>query len=360
MRVLHLPDNIASQIQISVGALREIGVEARGLITLRNEIHSSEGIENYAPLLADTSRRSWRWLRDRASAYRAVLSAISWSDVVHYHFAGSFALPGHRDIRWARMRGKKGMISFWGTDIRISQIECQDNPYFAAIYPGFPKWVAATHEKSRTVQAIYARHGFECVLGSESMLPHVDRSLFPQVHLIRCGIRVGEFEPTYPDPTKRKVVVVHSPTDPVVKGTSAVLSAVETLQRRGLPFEFVLVQNTPRAEALRILRDADIFLDQFVLGAYGMASIEAMSLGKPVVCYIKPSLVREYPPDLPIVNATQERLAETLEQLIVDGDLRYKLGQQGRAFVEKFHDARAAAEQMKTLYERLLGRATIP
>lgn len=73
-----------------------------------------------------------------------------------------------------------------------------------------------------------------------------------------------------------------------------------------------------RDDAMQLMAGADMFLDQFVLGDFGVAALEAMALGKPVVCYIKPSLAAEYPADLPIVKATRETLTETLRQLLTN------------------------------------------
>jgi glycosyltransferase involved in cell wall biosynthesis len=102
------------------------------------------------------------------------------------------------------------------------------------------------------------------------------------------------------------------------------------------------------------LRKADIFLDQFILGGYGMAAIEAFALGKPVVCFIKPSMVKLYPSDLPAVNGTVDNLTETLEQLILDGPARQCLGRRGRAYAERYHDSVAVAGQLKEIYSALL------
>jgi glycosyltransferase involved in cell wall biosynthesis len=98
----------------------------------------------------------------------------------------------------------------------------------------------------------------------------------------------------------------------------------------------------------------EVFLDQFVLGDFGSASLEAMALGKPAVCYIKPTLAAQYPPDLPIVKATQETLTDVLEQLIANGKWRSELGRRGRAYVEKYHDAFQVTCKLKDIYQELL------
>ena len=352
MRVVHLPYNVASQIQIQVKALRGAGVETRGLVMNASSTQSSAGMEIY-DAFPDEPRFSLRWVRDRIARSRSVLAAIKWADVVHYQYGNAFALPGRLDAAFAGGLKKLRLVTFWGTDIRVPEIECRENPYFAAIYPELHKrW--GTRKSSYRVQEWYAKRGFHCVLGSESMLPHVDRSLFRDVHMVRGAVDSENLYPVYPEPERLKVVIAHAPSDQLVKGTAAVLSAISQLQRKRLDLEFILIHNTPREKALEIVQHADVFLDQFVLGAYGTAAIEAMALGKPVVCYIKPSLVREYPSDLPIVNASQEQLVSALEELILDGQLRRGLGIRGRQFVDKYHDSRMAGEQLKTLYHKLL------
>jgi len=88
--------------------------------------------------------------------------------------------------------------------------------------------------------------------------------------------------------------VVHSPSNKVIKGSDAVLRAVESL-RRSHDFDFQLIHGVPRAEALSIVARCDVFLDQFVLGAEGFAALEAMALGKPVVCFIRTRCDRNIP-----------------------------------------------------------------
>ena len=45
MKVLHLPFNISSQVSITVGAERSLGVEARGLARNFSSIQDHSGIE---------------------------------------------------------------------------------------------------------------------------------------------------------------------------------------------------------------------------------------------------------------------------------------------------------------------------
>ncbi len=123
--------------------------------------------------------------------------------------------------------------------------------------------------------------------------------------------------------------------------------------KRSLDFDFHLVQNVPHHLAREAIRRCDVYVDQLVYGAHGQAAVEAMALGKPVICYISPYMADRYPVELPIVSATRESLPEILARLITDPALRRRLGEQGRAYVEKYHDSRPLALQLMSIYNGL-------
>src|SRR5262249_53126409 len=199
------------QIQIQVEGLRHVGVEARGVITDPSIIQSCAGMDIYA--FSDVPRFGMRWFRDRIAVSYLILAAIGWADVVHYHYGKAFALRRRVDAAFAGLLNKLRLVTCWGNDIRVPEIESRGNPYFAAAYPVLGKRLANPCESSHQVQEWYARHGFHCVLGSEAMLAHVDRSLFRDVHMVRGAVDVTNFHPVYPDAQRRKVVVVHAPSD---------------------------------------------------------------------------------------------------------------------------------------------------
>ena len=93
-------------------------------------------------------------------------------------------------------------------------------------------------------------------------------------------VDVDELSPVYPDIKNDVPLIVHSSTNLTIKSTPVVLKTIKKLEGK-YRFRFKLIHNLPRDEALNIVRRCDIFLDQFVLGHYGVAA-EAMALGKPV------------------------------------------------------------------------------
>jgi glycosyltransferase involved in cell wall biosynthesis len=141
------------------------------------------------------------------------------------------------------------------------------------------------------------------------------------------------------------------PSSKSTKGTEAVLRAVDDAKKE-IDFDFRLIHGVGRAEALVELSQCDVFLDQFVLGAYGLATVEAMALGKPTVCYIKDSIVGTYPEDLPVINANQDDLPTVLTRLLKSNEQLGEIGRRSRAYVERHHCCRRIARQLKGIYQQ--------
>jgi hypothetical protein len=349
MKVLHLPSNVASQISVTVRALRDIGVDARGVVIDNHPIQDSRGIETFSS--EHHSRHPVRRRLQTLTLWRGILSALRWADVIHWHYSDA-VLRYDLDLKCAALMNKARIVEFWGTDIRIPEVASADNPYWAELCRN-PEVRTGSFAASRRLQAKFAGYGFECLLPDLHLLPYVQKDLFPSPHLTRQRILLSDFEAVYPRATERRPLVVHCPSHKVTKGTQAVLNAIGQL-KSSHNFDFRLIHGVPRAYALSIVRQCDIMLDQFVGGAHGLAALEAMAFGKPTLCYIKPSLVAKYPPDLPIVNANQDNLADVLRDLLEDGQRRHEIGRRSRAYVEEYHDAHKIARQLVRLYEELL------
>ena len=353
MKILHIGRNVGSQMTISVQALRSIGERARGIaMPLPGEIYSSQSGLEMPPPWRD--RRSIGWFVDHSRRYWKILSAIAWADVIHWHFAAGF-LRNDLDLRWPRFLGKPGVIEFWGSDIRIAKIEAMDNPYFARYAPA-DYLNRQSEARSRQAQEQFSAAGLRCLIGCKSTLPHVYKELYPAIYLIRQRMILEDYTPQFPDPGKKTPLIVHCPSNPKLKGTEFVLAAVETLRQKH-DFEFRLIHDMSHQEAIAAIASADIFVDQILFGYHGIAAIEGMALGKPTVCYIKDTMMAQYPSELPLVNATPDTIQEVLANLIQDGALRHDLGVRGRAYAEKHHDSVKLARELRAMYAELIGKS---
>ena len=84
----------------------------------------------------------------------------------------------------------------------------------------------------------------------------------------------------------------------------------------------------------------------------GSTFVEASALGKPVVCYLRPSFKNfflnnfsEYR-NLPILEADTKSIYDVLKRLVVDSDLRIKSGVESRVFAEQHFDSKKNAQSL--------------
>lgn len=353
MKVLHLPHNVASQIDTHVRMLKAAGVDARGLVW-DNAPHYSvtPHVEHYSP-----EHERFRPLRRRLRKlawYGAVLKAIRWADIVHWRFGyrGVESLPWDLDLRCAAATRKPCLIDFCGTDIRIPTIAGQDNGIVSRAYE-LSEMPDGSSEQSLRTQALFSRYGFRCILRRHELIPYLDRKLFPTFYMTCTPVIMTDFPEAYPDPAKRKPHIIHCPTRLGAKGTQMIREVIQRLARVQ-EFEFSVIQNVSRAECLNAMRHADIVIDQVVIGDYGNVALEAMAFGKPTLCYLKPSVSQALPAECPLINASPESLYDILDRLVTDGSERHAIGRRSRAYVEQHHGSVAVADRLLGIYEELL------
>ncbi len=146
-----------------------------------------------------------------------------------------------------------------------------------------------------------------------------------------------------------------------IKSSHIYLPLIQNLKSEGISIDLIEPTGIPN-KAVRFLQaQADIFLDMLTYGWFGANAREAMMLGKPVICYIRPQWLEdvrreipEYAEDLPVVSATPDTVEAVLRDLIADRNKRKEIGRKGRAFAVKWHSAKSGARRFDEIYSRLL------
>lgn len=140
------------------------------------------------------------------------------------------------------------------------------------------------------------------------------------------------------------IKILHAPNHKNIKGTHFFEQAVEFLKSAGHEVELVMVQGVPNSHLKKMISECDIVADQLVIGWYAMFAIEAMALGKPVLCYVRDDLEELYVRagllergELPLIKCSPENLNEILKKLIDDRPRLRAIGECGRAYVERHH-----------------------
>jgi glycosyltransferase involved in cell wall biosynthesis len=345
MRVAHLPTNIASLPSHTARAERELGLDSRV-----HEFVSGNPVITSGPELEQVHLPENFRSRGGVLAIAKYLGIVARADVVHWYYSTRM-FPRELDFRIIQRLKKPAVIDWMGSDIRNPEVEMEDNPVFASIYKTGELDGVWSREESEQVQRIFAAAGFHGV-APPGMVQYVLPDLKSQTTVIDRGVIMRDYE-ACDETNNPRPIIAHAPSKMRLKGSDMLLRAVEQLGDRG-DFDLDLITGVPREQALERIKRADVFVDQLIVGDYGMAAIEAMAFGKPVVCYIKPSLEHIYP-GCPIVSATPEALHRELGMLIEDRELRRELGSRGRAYVAERHDARKRAESLLRLYGTILG-----
>ncbi len=151
------------------------------------------------------------------------------------------------------------------------------------------------------------------------------------------------------DARARPLRVVHSPSNSILKGTQFILPILQQLEQEGI-IQFKLLQGVPSSEMPAEFAQADVMLDQFRAGSYGVAACEAMAAGCIVIGQVSEQ-VRAAVFDatgvrLPIVEATPDTIADRLRALSMHGDLAPQRAQ-SIGFVQQVHDGRFSARVLR-------------
>ena len=146
------------------------------------------------------------------------------------------------------------------------------------------------------------------------------------------------------------VRILHAPSDRGIKGTRYVLAAVERLKAAGYPVELLLLEGVPHDRLAEFCDQADIAIDQLMIGAYGTVSIEMMAKGVPVVCRIREDLRQHYPSDLPVLSAGPEEIFDVLERLLRTPESWPEIGGRGVEYVRREHEMHQVARRILELY----------
>jgi glycosyltransferase involved in cell wall biosynthesis len=201
-----------------------------------------------------------------------------------------------------------------------------------------------------------------------------------KIHVVRCGIvpdRFARRSPTAPGATARIAIVARVSPE---KGHAVLIEALSVLRKRGIAVALDAVGPEagdhgdllrqlavdagvadcitwhgpqPSSQVAQILAESDIFCLPTFAEGLPVVIMEAMARGVPVVTtYISgiPELAVDEKTALIVPAARVDALAEAMERLIVDGDLRQRLVAAAAVAVAEQHDIRRNVPHLAALF----------
>jgi glycosyltransferase involved in cell wall biosynthesis len=339
-------------------AMRKAGWASTTLMTHQYELFKRAGFDRYIPDLVPRLLRPWS---HAIAPYAGFLYVVRNASVVHIPFTGG---PLGRTRFWRleapllRRSGIKTVVIPYGGDYFVYSriVDPVTRNGLLISYPAAGRHEAATAKRVR----YWSREADVLIVGSN--VDGLSRWDVPAGNCLGLDVASWPAKTTYSGADGRSgpVRVMHAPNHRGVKGTEFFLAAVETLRREGLDIDLELVEGRPNEEVRRLMREVDVFADQFILTGYGLAAVEAMATGLPVMCNLEDDhVVRLYRlysffGECPAVSASPELIVDRLRLLVTRPGLRRQLGEAGRRYVERFHSEATTQYLFGSIYRKLL------
>jgi glycosyltransferase involved in cell wall biosynthesis len=329
MRIFHGLQNIGGKAGLLAKAQRRFGVDAMSFCT-------STGSFNFP---ADKILLRTKWSR-----FKLLIIALFKYNVFQFYFDSTFTGYLLWELPILKLLRKKIFFYFCGCDVRNRQLTIEKYQY-SACKECFPPLCSPNREKIIASALKYADGIFvstpdllEFVSGSKLLPPPVELSRLEQLRNIPVYFKSD------------KIRIAHAPTNEAIKGTAHIKKAIAQLQKEGYPLEFIFITGKSHEECIHKTAEADIVVDQVLLGVYGIYAAESMAMGKPVICYIREDLRSHYHADLPIISAHKDNLVDVLKSVIEQRNRWSEWGNQGMEYVKKNHSSEVIAKKMIEAY----------
>jgi glycosyltransferase involved in cell wall biosynthesis len=261
----------------------------------------------------------------------------------------SSLLKDFQDVRLLRKFGKTTMMLFTGCDLRIPEkiAHYKWNPCSGCTqeYKDFVNCVIESKKK----MIRHLEDTFDIIGAPFEAAGYLEKKYFNAIF----PFDMDEFDQFVNDTysPSNPIRIFHAPSNPVYKGSKFIIETVEKLKLQ-YDIEFICLQNVPYEEYKKKLSNADLIIDQMLLGSYGSVAIEGLLMNKPVISYLREDIWNVVDKDdCPIINANPDTLYSVLEEILKSPAKLSPIIQRGRKYVEKYHKDTVVAHRFLEEFE---------
>jgi len=343
LRVFVGPVEIAGYYGRLASALRQIGVDAVAVDLGEHRFGYSQAQHGGVWIKAAVrTERGWNASRGRPPPLRlhwwvarvaARIGLLAWAITRFDAFVFGYGttLLFTRELALLKLLRKRLVFVFNGSDARPPYIDGAD----MAVSRGttIDECIRLARRKKVLIRRIerYA----DAVVSLPTFSHYFER---PVIDYLRIGTPVMPAPDRAPTgETGDEIRILHSPSDPEVKGSDLVVAAVEAVRAAGLPVRLVELREVSHDTVVSEIARADFAVDQaFSDTPMAVFAAEAAAAGVPAVVgsYAWSDLSRLYGSDLPPVEeCSPDGLADAITRLAMDREHRASLGARAKAFV---------------------------
>lgn len=313
-------------------------VETSGDVSAFNYVHSDNNTLRYD---ADYVL-SWRMAEHSRAWQRSIVHTLA-AEYTHVLIEACYPVLGglfsgdmRRQIALLQEAGLRVGIVGHGTDVRLPSRHLENEPwsYFTPEFWDAP--VDLTEQVVRKNLDLIAEVNLPTFVSTAGLL--VD---LPGAHFLGVVIDVDRWANTEPLLERERLTVVHAPTNPKAKGTPSLLPVVRKLESEGI-IDYIELQGIPNQEMPAAIARADVVLDQFRAGDYGVAACETMAAGRILLAHVSTQVREEVAKHagmaLPIPETPLDEVEQRLRDIATRRDHYRDIAAKGPAFVRKLHD----------------------
>lgn len=339
-------NNIANVGLSLKSGFEEIGVAA--------DFYSTEKIMHKYDYSENSSAKVKRIIYSNISLFRYLqvivlfVKLIIFYDYFIFLEAGSL-LSNSKDIKLLKKMGKKVSVIFAGCDVRVPEIvmkykwnPCQNCPesYQRLVGCKFP-------DKYQRLEVI--KQNYEIIFSPDECSGYFSDKYFSYYFPVKDigGPKLLQNETKLEEGVIR---IIHAPSNEDYKGSKYIYAAIENLKKT-YKVEFITLQNLSKKELIQEILKCDLLIDQMLVGFYGILTVEAMLLEKPVVCYIRDDIFSKIKRDCPIYNANPDNLEKVLDEILQNPSQLISRGEQSRNYALTYHSPNKIAERMIQVFQ---------
>jgi len=349
MRVLHLPIVICNQPWELSRALRRIGIWSDYMVLDdTNAGWLIPGTPDYnlniyhRPVEHDRNKRN----KIRKDIQKFLIYSLFKYDVFHYH-SNHPLLEDYSDLKILKLFRKKIVVSYWGCDIRLKSV----NQKFKFSTCG-PCKISCDEEKVKKQMSEFSKYANIKLVSMPELLVYS-----PDAQYLPAVVDTKFWKPDkYYFRQSKTFKIFHSFGNSVergdVKGSNSIIKAVDRLKDEGNQIELLFFDKVPNVELKKHYQECDLVIEQLLAGWHGVTALEAMSLGIPVISYIRKDLIK-YDPELPIINANPDTIYDVLKWAINNRQKLLEIGIKSREYTIKNRDSLVIAKKLYQIYKSL-------
>lgn len=349
MRVFLGLKEVAGYYQSLKEGFLELGVPCT-FINLVPHRFNYEGQDNpiFQRWVTQTSQQSGKLSKRLHAASRWLL--MLWSLIRHdvFIFASNTSfLPNYADLPILKRFGKVLIFQYHGSDGR----------------PAYLNGSLMNAQSNRSIETCLKltrqlKHRIETIEKYADVI--VNNPVHGQLHersmVTWLQVGIAKRPSIYPQTIRfshepgSEIKILHSPSNPIAKGSSEIRQMVRNLQKKGLRIQLIEIVDQPNKAVLNALEECDFVIDQ-CYADYAMPGFaaEAAWYGKPTIIggYAGAFWDNILPSELtpPSHYCLPEEMEAAIERMATDHDYRKIMGQRARVFVESQWHPRQVAQR---------------